>query len=555
MAISTVTIYRCTEHQPSNGIHKIGSWSSYALETVANVKNTGDINQNLILPYSANILTANAVGFDSKIYDIISIRRSTLANDSLELQIQYNPISSSITTSSTMAGYWERTPSIQNYGATFDIGDDTYKYSRKEAFATLATISGIAGQPYYYQIVSTWDIYANATSKDVVIYGGYAPYLTSILRSGNLSTISYLTSTDSRYFPSLPQVISELDNLIGMPGTSVLSISLSPRSPFRTSAITNGISVLTGAGSTVTPLNSGKTATCALIDVTNSEAGANTANGTGVTITLSEFEHMCGRLFVVDDKGNEIAMIPNQWINSSHQLTYTPYTYSDLNGIYTYIVINGNVITIPEAQIPWIGDSWAEYKAYSLQYDREAMVRARENVDKQFLADASTSVGNTALNMVYAGGMAKMASSPERKNSSLMGAGAAGGAGVLDLVSKKAAGDIEKYNLKRNQIEKENMMKRGPSTAVNTQYGLDACFLPATMSSGYAGIKIEIPNNLTSTDYTNYVAYRGYPCNLYKSFTATTGYYKGVLYTVPSGMNGPQLDLLREMFNGGVKLC
>lgn len=554
MPISTVTVYRCADHQPINGQHKIGSWSSYALETVANVKNTGDINQVVILPYSANIVTANALGMNSKIYDIVSMRRSTLANDSIEMEIQLNPVSSYITTSITVNGYWERTPSLMNYGISLNIGDDVYKYSRMEAFAKITPISDIAGQPYYYQIASTWDVFANATSNDIALYGGYAPYLPDLLRSFSSSTNKYLTSTSGRYFPSLTQVIAELDSLLGMPATSVISIAISPRSPFRTSAITNGISVLTGAGSTVTPLASGKTATCAVIDIGASEAGANTANGTGVTITVSEFEHMCGRFYVVDDKGNEVAMIPNQWFNSSHQLTYYPYTYSDLNGIYTYIVINGQVITIPEAQVPWVGDAWTEYQAYSLQYDREAMERARSNIDKQFLADASTSVGNTALNMVYAGGMAKMASSQTSKNSQLMGMGAAGGAGVLDIVSKYEAGKIEKNNLKRNQIEKENMMKRGPSTAVNTQYGLDTCFLPATMSSGYAGIKVEIPSNLTATDYTNYVSYQGYPCNLYKSFTATTGYYKGMLSSTPTGINGPTADLLRTMFNDGVRL-
>ena len=299
MPISTITVYRCADHQPINGQHKIGSWSSYALETVNNVKNTGDINQTITLPYSASILTANALGMDSKIYDIVSMKRSTLANDSIEMDIQLNPVSTYISTSTTVNGYWERTPSIQNYGASLNIGDDTYKYSRKEEFAKISAISGITGQPYYYQITSTWDVFGLTTGKDISLYGGYAPYLPDILRSFSSSSTKYLTSTSGRYFPNLTQVIAELDGLLGMPASSILSIAISPRSPFGTSAITNGISVLTSAGSTVTPLASGKTATSAVIDTGNSEAGANTANGIGVTITVSEFEHMCGRFYIM----------------------------------------------------------------------------------------------------------------------------------------------------------------------------------------------------------------------------------------------------------------
>lgn len=547
MPISTVTVYRCADHQPINGQHKIGSWASYALETVANVKNTGDINQVITLPYSANIVTANALGMDSKIYDIVSMRRSTLANDSIEMEIQLNPVSSYITTSTTVSGYWDRTPMIQNYGASLTIGDDTYKYSRKEEFAKMSAISGITGQPYYYQIASTWDVFANATSNDIALYGGYAPYTPDTLRSFTSSTAKYLTSTSGRYFPTITQVIAELDSLLGMPASSIISISLSPRSPFRTSAITNGISVLTGAGSTVTPLASGKTATSAVIDIGASEAGANTANGTGVTITVSEFEHMCGRFYVVDDKGNEVAMIPNSWFNSSHKLTYYPYTYSDLNGVYTYIEINGQVMTIPEAQIPWVGDAWTEYKAYTLSYDREMMERARDAVQKQWEANMANSASNIFMTAAV-GGMAA------GTGAGAYGAAAGGATGLMGIAGSYQMKKLEKDNLKRNQISKENMMKRGPSTAVNTQYGLDACFLPATMTGGYAGIKVEMPTNLTSTDYTNYVSYQGYPCNLYKSFTATTGYYRGMLSSTPTGINGPTADLLRTMFNDGVRL-
>ena len=153
--LKTVTLYRCSAHQLANSQYKIGSWSSYVLDTKANVKVTGDDQQVITLPYDTDYETINAVGIDSKIYDVIGVDQNTLASASTKLRIQLNPVSSFIASGATISGYWERLPSKVATFGRFDIGYDAMKESRYVQFDSIPISGSTTGiKTYYLQITA-----------------------------------------------------------------------------------------------------------------------------------------------------------------------------------------------------------------------------------------------------------------------------------------------------------------------------------------------------------------------------------------------------------------
>lgn len=543
MAVSTVYLYYVANHQLANRQFVLQP-SATLLSTNNGVKNTGDIYQEIHIPYASANATANVAKIDNKYYDIVSVDNTTFKEQTMVYSLALNPVSTYLTNGLSVTGYWDKTPGKVNYGCTFNIGEDSFIQSAKTEFGKLAAVSGVSGQPYYFQITTTWDIHTNAEGSKVIQYAGFAPYLKTMLSWATASSIRYATSVSGKTFPSIPELIYGLDSLLGIPATSILSVSISPRSPYKYASITNGLKIQTSAGSDVTPVTSAKTATIALYDITNSEAGQNPANDSAQTLTLSDYERFCGRVFVVDDKGNEIGLIPNQWFNASNQLSYYVNTYSDINGVYTYLIIGNHVIPISETQLPWIGDAWTEYAGRSLAYDREATARAIANTQKDAEMAAVSGIANTGLNVVMGAGLGGIGGGAAGQAVGGVAGGYGGGVGVI-MGIKKA--QIDKANIRQNQIQKENLMLKAPATAVNTQYGLDSCYIPATVGSGYAGFKVMTPKNFTATDFSNYVAIYGYPCNRYATFTLGAGYVKGNLLSAPSSVgNGVEMNMLRN---------
>lgn len=549
MAVSTVYMLYVENQQLANRQFVLQP-SATVLTTNNGIKNTGGVYQEIHIPYSAANNTANMVKIDNKYYDIVSVDNVTFNEKSTIYSIALNPVSTYLTNSLAITGYWDRTPGKVNYGCTFNIGEDTLIQSSKTQFPLIAAISGTAGQPYYYQLSTTWDINANAQDTEIHQYAGFAPYLKDILAWQPSTTIRYLTSTSAKYYVSIPELIYHLDDILGIPATSIMSVSISPRSPLNYGIITSGFSFKTGAGTTVTPVNSGKDSNFALLDITNSEVGQNPANATERTLTITDYERFCGKIFIVDDKGNEIGIIPNQWFDSSNQLKYYVNSYSDINGIYTYIIIGNHIIPIIETQLPFIGDAWSEYSARSLAYDREATDRAITMTSKNAEMAAVSGLANMGLSVVLGAGIA----------GGMGGAGAAGaaaggvaggyGGGVGVVMGLKKA-QLDKANIRQNQIQKENVVRNAPSTVVNSQYGLDSCYIPATMNS-YAGFKIMTPKNFSASDFNNYVSVYGYPCNKYASITLSAGYIKGNLFSMPSTIpDGVEMNMLRNEIADG----
>ena len=58
----------------------------------------------------------------------------------------------------------------------------------------------------------------------------------------------------------------------------------------------------------------------------------------------------CGKISLVDDYGNLIASIPNDYFDNENKLTFSHRTISDIGNIYTMIDINKNIYSFKDAQ-------------------------------------------------------------------------------------------------------------------------------------------------------------------------------------------------------------
>ena len=559
-SLETVSLYYYLDHQPSNRQHKINGFGT-AAHTVTNVKVTNDMRQTITLPWDADIDKANVAVIKSKVYDITDIRAATLAgNKSMEMDLLYNPVSTMMKTGDTVYGIWDRTPSIQHKAFNVDIADDTLKTSRTIALPKLR--NGVIAPSFYYQITAKYNLTTKASSSSLHLYGGFAAWDTYCMTDDILSIYQINTDDSAHKYPMISEIINDIDTVIGLPPSSIVDVSISSRCPWKVKVETEYVpsiySIMNGTVE-VTPID--LSATRGIIELGGSGADITTDFAT-TTITLTDFERYCGRVQVCDNLGNVIHEIPTDYFDSNNQLTYSCGGVADYGGLFTKFSYGDVVVIWPEGKIPWITDSWNEYQAYTLSYDRQILANAIKESKDQTQINKQNALANGMVNMAYAGmmgGMSIVGGNPP----SMVGL-ASTAAGIIttglstgiQMYTANKQGELDRRSLYAAQNAKEALMKNQPSSYYQVGYGVD--YLNRSVSQG-AKIKILTPANMTSTDYTNYIAYQGYPCGKYASFSLTTGVLKGTMYSTPNDSslprgNGPEMDALRKEIALGVRL-
>ncbi len=549
-SLETVSLYYYLDHQPANRQHKINGFGT-AAHTVSNVKVTNDMRQTITLPWNSVIDKCNVAIIKNKVYDVTDVRAGTLAsNKSMELDLLYNPVSTIMKTGDTIYGIWERTPSMQHRAFKVNIADDTLKTSRTIALAKIADYGSESWPIFYYQITAKYDI-STKDSSQLVLYGGIAPWLPYFVSNPAPTAMKINTGTSAVYVP-LESVINDIDTKCLIPSDSVVDVAISRRCPWRTGISGSVYAMKTDATTEATPIYTG--ANIGIIKINASGIDDNLDITTSGTITLTDFERYCGRVVVCDELDNEICEIPTEYFDANNQLTYYCGARADYGGIYTHFKFSDKTIIWPEGHLPWIGDSWVDYQTRTLQYDREMLANGIKDLNAQYELDKQTALANGVMNVTYAGAMGGMSGNPVAAG---MGAGMALASTAIQTMAMDKKVQIDRRSMYAQQTIKEGLIKRAPSNNYQTGYGLD--YMHRSYANGGAKIKIQTPTNLTSTDYTNYISYRGYPCGKYASFTLTTGFLKGNMFSTPNDTymprgNGPELDALRREIALGVRL-
>lgn len=551
--LSTIYLYSVPIHQYTNNIFYIGSsWSSCLVASVANVKTTNTIVQEIILPYASNYEHVNVIKIGYRYYDVTGYDDSSLANESVIFQLEFNPVSTYLTSSTAITGFWENTPTLVNLGAKINIAPDCFYTSRYIALPTLTQTSST--NTFYYQISAMYDVMTSQEDK-ICLYGGIVPWADQYLTSSTKTSWYIRSGYVDKYVP-LITLVNDINEITTIPAADIISLSVSARCPYKTSISGSYYSILNTSEVAVAPLDlAGDYGIIEPVNTIGSDTALTADRTTSHTITLSNFERCCGRVLIVDEIGNTIAEIPTEAFNSSNQLTYYCYCIADVTGLYTIFNYNDVFITIPEGQLPWVSDAWQEYVTYQQTYDRGELSRSITDTNNQFTIDSINSVSSGISNAMI--GMMTMGIAPGTSAAKMAGAGAAAGSGstVLGLATSYLAKENSISSMKKAQSNKEAYIKRQSSPAYQTGYGFN--YLSRSIATGGAKIKIEMPKNTTSDDFNNYIGFYGYPCNKYASVTpSATGYLKGDLtQTFTTGTYSVmEHEMLRNKLREGCRL-
>lgn len=520
-----------------------GVSGSNVVKDVPYAQVNGNVIQRLKIPWDETLEEINMVKIGNDYYNVINIDNVTYYERETVIDIIFNPVTTYLKQNDAISGWWERTPSLVNKIAKIQVMDDQLKYSRKYNLENLGKVIGSETTTnIYIQIVAKEDI-GTGDQSTLTTYGTFAIYDPKIYArpffghwGGGDFTKNWVTLWD---------VLTNPDKVIkigaqALDAVNIMDIAVSPRCPWN---------YLFTSGSGFNILNPSNGIASNLLNLDNNlliqkinKSDAVPRPPQSISIHLEPFERMCGKMTVVDELGNDVFQIPNEYLDSNGNLTITSQCISDINGIYTIIKIVDKVVVLQEGKLPWIGDAWTAYCSATREYDREAMVRALETVDKQKQIDMYNTLGNGLVNTSIAGALNPI--------------GAAAGLASMSfgIYANEQSAILNKKNIEANQIAKEGLVKASPSPAYMPGYGLDYLYKNWLLEG--ANIRIDMPAYTTQTDFDNYVKYRGYPCDKYADINIVDGYVKGNLFILPvtSIGTGPKLDMLRKEIADGFRM-
>ena len=453
-------------------------------------------------------------------------------------------------------------------------------------------VSDTESKIYWVQITSSNYIKNDQTviKGHITRYGTFA--LNDDVTHTNYKYLAWDTSGDKDYIPAYPtigDIINNIDATLGIESSSVLDISVIPICPYEFESLdvvhtgqfvpgqpepenewVNQYTILKNGENVIKPwvgkdvtVNIGgipgqtttKTFKLRVYNLDFNWGIEPIPTGTSLLVyypieredtlswTLSDMELNLGQLQVKNWEGNIIASLP---IVSKTNTVYIDYI-SDSTGLYTllrHIESNQHVI-INSAKLPYLGSQWETYRAYSLDTDRKALEFAQEQYDKQFQINMASAVFNGVV------GAGLGAASGGSAGAIGAGVGAIGGlaSGVASGILGKEMNDMK---LRQDQQLTEMRLRASPATTFNTAYGLNQLDL---MERFGGGIYTSLPANLTNDDFVKYIDEFGYPTEGVQTLTMTAGYYKGRILSQQNNkvFSGIKFERLQEEFNNGLK--
>ena len=503
--------------------------------TAENVKVSEELDFVLNIEYFDNYSKVNIIKVADRYYDVLAVKEISRKSSVLQFTVTYNPISSLLSSGSSLYGWFERTPTKIYPSARINIATDTLKQSRFIALDDIHEV-GRTGD-YYVQIVSRSGASVSTESSTLTMYGTFVRYPPEH-PAGMLEPTLKPTEDSSKRFPSMKAIINDIDTALGIVADEIVGIHVSARCPWDFKYVSpNSYDFIKSTGNVVTPQfdDNGRNGKVRI----NSSTCARKSE-TASTITLTDKERYTGTVSIVNQTGSVIGVIPTEYFDRYNKLNFTWQPYADYTGVYTIVKYSDQMVIIPEGQLPWVGDAWATYAARSREFDREAMLHAIQNSRDQLNIDIASGVSGGILTGTV---------------------GAASGSGLLGLFGgiAQAGIDIWTSTAQQQMTERdiwfqqqllEARVKASPSNNYQTGYGLD--YLRASLYDMGLGIRIDTPANLTDEDFNQHMAQFGWPLNRLATVGITDGYIKGQLYNMDGyGLMG---ERLREEIASGCKI-
>ena len=572
----------------------------YLIHTIKDVKISADLDQDRTVPTFKGYENASMVKTSAGWYWVVGVRTSTMYNDSIVVAMHYCASTSMIKSGDSIKGIWTRRskslgcdPKVQqavsNSPMTSNIKAQSPKMYAKTQFGT-DNVSETSSRIFWVQITSSNYIKNDQTvvKNHITRYGTFA-LNDDVTRSSSIyNYLAWDTSGDKDYvpvYPTIGDIINNIDATLGIESSSVLDISVIPICPYVFESLdvvhtgpfepgqpepenewTNQYTILKNGYDIIKPwigkdvsINigglPGQTTTKTFkfrvfnldynsgIEPISTDIRYPREHEDTLSFTLSDMETNLGQLQVKNWEGNIVASLP---IVSKTNTIYMNYI-SDSTGLYTLLrhVESKQHVIINSAKLPYLGSQWETYRTYSLDTDRKALEFAQEQYDKQFQMNMASAVFNGVV------GAGLGAASGGSAGAIGAGVGAVGGlaSGVASGILGKEMNDMK---LRQDQQLTEMRLRASPATTYNTAYGTNQLNL---MERFGGGIYISMPANLSNDEFNHYVDEFGYPTEGVQTLTIGTGYYKGRVLAQQNNkvFSGIKFERLQEEFNNGLK--
>lgn len=336
------------------------------------------------------------------------------------------------------------------------------------------------------------------------------------------------TPSNTYYYPAISEVMNSPEMVLGLTASTIISMCISPRCPFKVIKSTHGGWLTAVSGGNELKLEvlgqDPNQTTTKFIGYTGN--GYDDGSMTG-SLVLTDKERLMGQVRIYDVNASIIGSIDTRYaewdsVNSRWSIDFTMYTWDNMNNLNTTITLaDGTEITFPEGTIPYNGSRYQEYAVAELAYDRELLAMNQEKV----VADAALGMSGSLINGAFI---------------AIASGGAGAGAAATGIAGAGINAWLSYEQNKRGQEAKEQLMKDTPDTLYSNGYGTGYYKkYTKTLIPGF--IAVNMPDGVSDGDLTYYVNRHGYPVTDWENTLAyssmpSEGFMQGELID-PNGSN------------------
>lgn len=523
--------------------------SGYLVESVEKCKYTKDLLQ-AVGPIAVfdDYDTVNMAKINDEWYWVVDWTTQSLQKESVIFGLSYNAPTSNLRLGQNLTGVFSRTPTRTRPYMTAVISNDAMKGNRYVELANMGDYRLYAGATPS-KLLWVEVVYITTTTADIKKYGFFATVdYESLEPSGVVLSDNQLTN---RRYPTINEVIQNPEGILDIQGDQIIQIAVSERCPFEYEILSfqyytdTYYSIRLDGLAPVTVKNT--TDYLIQVYIPGQSWPSSFGPSTTVSMTLTEIERTCGSLRIVTESGSVVATIPSQYGDT---ITLEVKCFDDYTGIYTDINFEGRLLaTINEGHLPWAGSTWSQYQARQMEYDRQMTSMANQ----QARADLNINLEQSEMNQVFTqlnaiGGVGLF--NPGSWVSAVLTYTEANARGRFEreAMSKRTSLEIQGNDLKQKLTEK--MMMAEPGTAYSMGYGTIYCKNTALHP---ARLQLEMPANLTTTYYNEFMAEYGYPSEGKQTLVLSAGFIQGQIINNGT-ITGAKFDELSRTLQNGIKM-
>lgn len=568
---------------------------AYVVKTYENVMFVEDLAQTLTMPSFDGWSECNMVRFKQSsnsnpwvaYYWITDAVRSSDVDGATMFNLEFNPVATLLRKGDTLDGIWLRSPFNYTPWKQQTVASGIMGLSRKIELEGLMPKWTVDGYQHMVWVSITATKDPNATQGTYELYGfpavvsQYNTAMQALYYSDDAYRVhSMAKDSDGNYldFPMLNDIFTG-DSLtaIGLTTSEILDISISPYAPFvcdvewrelddgskRQRFHIDGVIGVFSPDPVQIEYNDGTKDTLSkygMYNLTSSRGYWAKPLIQKTDLTISDMEYSSGQLVVMRGDGSILNTIPTGYFEpkstggyhvllgsrvlcdfSQIVMEIAMYSYSDLE---TPLMD----FTIPCTHIPYIGNQWDNYRAYSMSYDREAMEFSLNQAKENLIFNSYMSMANAASGAIigFAGAAVTGGSTLPASLNAMSSVQSAG----MGIISNIFAYGQQKEAAQFNQQLTERKTQTQPGNAYGASYGLFnlAIDIETPMSIG-----ISLPIGLTEDVFNEFIEDFGYANEGAKELDITYGFYQGTIRTSPT-LTGPRLASLINAFNAGIRL-